>query len=169
VEALLASGGVAVSSSTQLTVGDGGTLANALPTQDAPRRGIMVAPPGELLGDEAEAELTAGGRPAASPLPAALPGIEEAAPDSQVSRASAQPTVHPGEPLEGGESPVLGVLEGAESASATAAAGESVLAGSSEGGLAGGSAAEESSEGGLAGGASQPAAARGGGEPPAPA
>jgi hypothetical protein len=77
--------------------------------------------------------------------------------------------VHPGEPLEGGESPVLGVLEGAESASATAAAGESVLAGSSEGGLAGGSAAEESSEGGLAGGASQPAAARGGGEPPAPA
>ena len=171
MEALLASGGVAVSSSTQLTVGDGGTLANALPTQDAPRRGILVAPPGELLGDEAEAELTAGGRPAASPLPP-LPGIEEAAPDSQVSRASAQPTVHPGEPLEGGESPVLGVLEGAESASATAAAGESVLAGgstASEGGLAGGSAAEESSEGGLAGGASRPAAAWGGSAPPAPA
>ena len=110
VEALLAGGGVMVSSATQLTVGDG-TLANALPTQDAPRRGILVAPPAELLGDETDAELTAGGRPATGPNPLPLPGIDEAAPDTQVSRASAQPTVHPGEPLEGGagdsESPVL--------------------------------------------------------------
>ena len=90
-------------SATQLTVGDG-TLANALPTQDAPRRGILVAPPGDLLGDEGDLELSSGGRPVTSPNPAPpLPGIEEASPDTAVSRASAQPTVHLGEPLEGGE------------------------------------------------------------------
>ena len=103
MEALLASGGLAVSSATQLTVGDG-TLANALPTQDAPRRGILVAPPGDLLGDEGDLELSSGGRPVTSPNPAPpLPGIEEASPDTAGSRASAQPTVHLGEPLEGGE------------------------------------------------------------------
>ena len=184
VEALLAGGGLAMSSATQLTVGDG-TLANALPTQDAPRRGILVAPPGELLGDEGELELTTGGRPATN-LP--LPGIEEGgAPDTQVSRASAQPTVHPGEAREGGDSPVLGVLvvaeatqpegavgtQGPASAAGTAAAatqeGEAsatalgtVVASSSDGGLASGARATSSADGGLALGGSEDGLAHGG-------
>ena len=175
VEALLAGGGLAVSSATQLTVGDG-TLANALPTQDAPRRGILVAPPGELLGDEGDVELTAGGgRPGTTHLP--LPGIDEGggAPDTQVSRASAQATVHAGEVLEGGlgvdgDSPVLVGAEATQPegawASATTALGTAV-ASSSDGGLASGARAT-SSDGGLAPGGSEGGLARGGDHPGAP-
>lgn len=175
MEALLAGGGLAISSATQLTVGDG-TLANALPTQDAPRRGILVAPPGELLGDEGDVELTACAERPATNLP--LPAIDEGgAPDTQVSRASAQATVHAGEALEGGlgdgDSPVLGMLVGAEAtqpegaaASATTALGTAV-ASSSDGELASGARAT-SSDGGLALGGSEGGLAHSGDHPGAP-